>query len=129
LTKVYVASLTLIVGLTLIYVFQGSIQTSCTFSLNAFPPLISGTVVVVSGLSLERYWRKSKGPFSRVWPYFTAALFLWFLGEAVWAGYTLVLSVEAPYPSVADVFWLSGSIVMLAALCLYVKIFGGVLTR
>ena len=98
MTKVYVASLTLIVGLTLIYVFQGYYSDFMYFFSNAFPPLISGTVVVVSGLSLERYWRESKGLFSRVWPYFTAALFLWFLGEAVWGGYTLILSVEAPTP-------------------------------
>jgi hypothetical protein len=31
-------------------------------------------------------------------------LFLWFIGEATWAGYRLILGVELPYPSVADVF-------------------------
>jgi hypothetical protein len=96
---------------------------------NAFPPVVSGTAVVVSGLSLERYWRKAKGPFSKAWFYFTAGLFLWFMGEAIWAGYTLVLGVEVPYPSVADVFWLAGYIPFFVGLCLYVKIFGGALTK
>ncbi len=45
------------------------------------------------------------------------------MGEVAWAGYTLILSVEVPYPSAADVFWISGYIPFFFALLLYVKIF------
>ncbi|MEM2677005.1 MAG: hypothetical protein QXJ77_03765, partial [Candidatus Bathyarchaeia archaeon] len=127
--KVYGLSLLVIVGLTLLYIFQGYYPDFMYFFSNAFPPAISGAAVVVSGLSLERYWRKAKGSFPKAWLYFTAGLFFWFLGEAVWAGYTLILGVEVPYPSIGDVFWLAGYIPLFVALYLCVKIFGGALTR
>ena len=127
--KVYVLSALVIIGLALFYIFQGHYPDLMYLFSNAFPPLISGMAVIVSGLSLERYWRKAKGPFSKTWLYFTAGLFFWFLGEAVWAGYTLILGVEVPYPSIADIFWLAGYIPFFVALYLYVKIFGGALTR
>ncbi|MCS7124967.1 MAG: hypothetical protein NZ932_06120 [Candidatus Bathyarchaeota archaeon] len=127
--KVYGAWLSVMVGLTLFYAFQGHYPSFMYFFSNSFPPVISGVTVVISGLSLERYWRKAKGPFSKAWFYFTAGLFLWFLGEAVWAGYALILGVEVPYPSIADVFWLAGYVPLFIALYLYVKIFGGVLTK
>jgi len=53
---------------------------------------------------------------------------MWFLGEAIWAGYTLILNVEIPYPSVADVFWLGGYVPFFVALYLYVKTFGSALS-
>jgi len=53
----------------------------------------------------------------------------WFLGETGWAIYTLVLGVEIPYPSIADVFWLSGYFPLFLALYWYVKTFGFVLSR
>lgn len=127
--KVYGLSLVVVVGLTLLYIFQGYYPDFMYFFSNAFPPVISGAAVVVSGLSLERYWRKAKGSFSKAWLYFTAGLLLWFTGEAIWAGYTLILGVEVPYPSVADIFWLAGYIPFFIALYLYVKLFGGALTR
>ncbi|MEM3578625.1 MAG: hypothetical protein QXL54_00160 [Candidatus Bathyarchaeia archaeon] len=115
--------------MALFYVFQGYYPDFMYIFSNAFPPAISGVAVVVSGFSLERYWRKAKSSFSKAWLYFTAGLFLWFMGETVWAGYTLILGVEIPYPSVADVFWLAGYILFFIALYLYVKIFGGALTK
>ncbi len=54
---------------------------------------------------------------------------MWFLGEAIWASYTLILNVEIPYPSVADVFWLGGYVPFFVALYLYVKTFGSALSR
>ena len=78
---------------------------------------------------MERYWRRAKGPFSAVWLYFTLGLFLWFVGEAVWAGYTLILGVELPYPSIADVFWIGGYIPLFIGLYSYVKLFGHALTK
>jgi len=51
------------------------------------------------------------------------------MGEAIWAGYTLILGVELPYPSVADFFWIGGYIPLFVALYLYVKLFGQALTK
>ncbi|MEM3770152.1 MAG: hypothetical protein QXG76_03070 [Candidatus Bathyarchaeia archaeon] len=126
---VYKAGLLITVGLILIYALQGFYPDFIGVFSNAFPPIIAGAAVVVSGFSLERYWRKAKGQFSIIWLYFTCGLFLWFIGEAVWTGYTLILGVELPYPSIADVFWISGYIPFFIALYLYVKLFGGTLTK
>ncbi|MEM1552925.1 MAG: hypothetical protein QXH03_09710 [Candidatus Bathyarchaeia archaeon] len=127
--RIYKAGLLTTVGLILIYALQGFYPDFIGVFSNAFPPVIAGAAVVVSGLSLERYWRKSKGQFSVVWLHFTCGLFLWFVGEAIWAGYALVLGVELPYPSIADVFWISGYIPFFIALYLYVKLFGSALTK
>ncbi|NWG10830.1 hypothetical protein HXY33_03640 [Candidatus Bathyarchaeota archaeon] len=64
-----------------------------------------------------------------IWLCFTVGLFLWFVGEAIWMGYAVILGVEIPYPSVADAFWLIGYIPLFVALYLYVRLFGAALTR
>ena len=126
--KIYKLSLMTIIGLVALYTFQGYYPEFIAFFSNAFPPLITGAAVIVSGISLERYWRRISDKFSAIWLYFTCGLFLWFVGEAVWAGYTLIMGV-LPYPSAADVFWLAGYIPFFMALCSYVRLFGGALTR
>jgi len=96
---------------------------------NAFPPFIAGAAVVSSGFALRKYGHNLKQRFSLVWFSFTLGMALWFLGETGWAIYTLLLGVEIPYPSVADVFWLSGYVPFFMALCLYVKTFASVLSK
>lgn len=96
---------------------------------NALAPVIAGAAVVASGFSLQKYWNKSKDRFSMIWLCFTIGLFLWFIGESVWMGYTLVWNVGVPYPSIADVFWLCGYLPFFAALYLYVKVFSLALSR
>jgi len=44
-------------------------------------------------------------------------------------GYTLILDVELPYPSIADVFWIGGYIPFFVGLYVYVKLFGHALTK
>ncbi|MEM3618030.1 MAG: hypothetical protein QXK47_03020 [Candidatus Bathyarchaeia archaeon] len=126
---IYKAGLLITVSLILIYALQGFYPQFIGIFSNAFPLIVAGAAVVVSGLSLERYWRKAKGQFSIIWFYFTCGLLLWFIGETVWAGYTLILNIELPYPSIADVFWIAGYIPFFIALYLYVKLFGGTLTK
>lgn len=127
--KIYKIGLSIIIGLILLYAFQGYYPDFIAFFSNAFPPTIAGATVVTSGFCLERYWRRAKGQFTIIWLYFTGGLLLWFVGEAVWAGYTLVLGVELPYPSAADVFWIAGYIPFFIGLYLYVKLFGDALTK
>jgi hypothetical protein len=57
-------------------------------------------------------WRSSeKGEKLRmIWANLTLGLFLWAVGEMLWAVYELILREEAPYPSVADVVWICGFI-------------------
>lgn len=126
---IYKISLLAIFGLVLLYTFQGYYPDLIYFFSNAFPPVVAGAAVIVSAFSLERYWRKAKGQFPLLWLLFTCGLFLWFTGEVIWALYTLVLGVELPYPSVADIFWIGGYIPFFIALYLYVKLFCQVLTK
>lgn len=126
---IYKASLIVIVALTLLYVFQDYYIDFLAFFSNILAPIIAGVAVIVSGFSLQKYWHKAGERFSMVWLFFTIGLFLWFVGEAIWMGYVLILGVEIPYPSVADVFWLSGYVPFFVALYLYVKLFGAALSK
>jgi len=109
--------------LALFYAFQSFYpDLMCGFS-NVFPPLIAGAAFAFSILALVKYWGSFRERFSLSWLCFAVGLGLWFLGEVSWSVYTLLLSVELPYPSIADVFWLSGYIPIFIALFLYVKTF------
>ncbi|MGQ9529837.1 MAG: hypothetical protein ACUVTC_00215 [Candidatus Bathycorpusculaceae bacterium] len=126
---IYKVALSLMVSLALIYAFQSYYPEFISFFSNAFPPIIAGAAVVVSGFSLQKYWRKSKERFSMIWLYFTVGLFFWFVGESLWMGYTLIWNVEVPYPSITDAFWIIGYIPFFFALYLYVKTFGPALSK
>ncbi|MEM3623321.1 MAG: hypothetical protein QXR76_06095 [Candidatus Bathyarchaeia archaeon] len=126
---IYKLALALMVGLALIYAFQGYYPDFMSFFSNVLSPVIAGAAVVVSGVSLQKYWRKGEERFSIIWLLFTIGLFFWFVGESVWMGYTLVWNVEVPYPSVADAFWIVGYVPFFFALYFYVKIFGSALSK
>lgn len=127
--KIYKAGLLVTIVLVLVYALQGYYPDFIYLFSNAFPPVIAGAAVVIALFSLVKYWHKPKEQFSLVWFCFASGLFLWFLGETLWAIYTLFLGVELPYPSVADIFWISGYIPFLVALLLYVKIFSSAISK
>ena len=129
LLAAYKVALAIAATLVILYSFQGYYPEFIWLLSNALPPLVAGAAVISSGVSLQKYWRNSKERFSKVWLFFTVGLFLWFLGESVWMGYTLILNVETPYPSVADAFRLIGYLPMFLALYLYVRIFSLVLSK
>lgn len=52
---------------------------------------------------------------------FGTGLLFFFLGELSWMIYEVIMAVEAPYPSIADAFWLIGLLAIIIAI--YVKIF------
>lgn len=116
------------IGLTLVFGLQGFYPDFIGPFSNVAPVVLAGAAVMASSLALQKYGRNAKA-FSLVWVCFTGGMFLWFLGELAWALYTLVVNVEIPYPSVADVFWLAGYVPLFVALYLYVKIFAGALSR
>jgi len=96
---------------------------------NIFAPLTAGTAVAASFLALRRYWDTLSSRLSRIWLCFTLGMILWFLGELGWTIYVLVLGIEIPYPSIADIFWLSGYIPLFIALDLYIRLFRPALFR
>jgi len=115
----------LVVGflLGLLYLFQAYYADSMELITNVLAPLMAGLAVVSSVLALRRYWDNLWSRLSRIWLCFTLGMVLWFLGETTWAIYVLILNVEIPYPSIADVFWLAGYIPLFIALDLYVRLF------
>ncbi|MEM0313927.1 MAG: hypothetical protein QXQ41_05205, partial [Candidatus Bathyarchaeia archaeon] len=126
--KLYIIGLLLIVGLILVYAFQGYYPEFIFIFSNATLPFISGAALAVSLVTLGKYWRKGSEPFSLVWFGFACGLFLWFLGETTWAVYTLILGIDVPYPSLADFFWIMGYIPFFIALLMYVRIFSHALS-
>ncbi|MEM3140892.1 MAG: hypothetical protein QXH15_05485, partial [Nitrososphaerota archaeon] len=54
---------------------------------------------------------------------FFTGLFLWFIGELAWTLYVLWFSIEIPFPSIADVFYLAGYIPLFMGLFIYLNIF------
>lgn len=43
------------------------------------------------------------------------AILLWFMGETTWGVYEVILRVNIPYPSIADIFYLAGYLPALAS--------------
>src|ERR1041384_687557 len=51
----------------------------------------------------------------RAWALFAVGLVLWTLGDAYWDAYSWFLHTEAPFPSIADVAYVAGYPLMIAA--------------
>ena len=117
------------VALGLIYAFQGFYQDFMYIFSNTFPPFIAAVALMMALIALRRYGKRFRTTFSIVWFCFALGLALWFLGELSWGLYTLAFGVEIPYPSIADVFWLSAYAPIYIALLLYIKPFKMVLSK
>jgi len=92
-----------------------------TFS-NIVSPFMASAAVFSSFFALWKYWESIGSRLSKIWLCFTVGMMLWFLGELGWAIYTMVLNIEIPYPSIADVFWLIGYVPLFIALLLYIDL-------
>jgi hypothetical protein len=86
-----------------------------------------GTVAAALGASvicLDAGMRHA-GALRRFWCLLAAACAAWTLGEAIWAVYDLVLGVEVPVPSWADLGYLSAIPLAVAALLSHPTMAGG----
>jgi len=119
----YLVSILLAAALAIIYLFQDQYADQMYLFSNAFPPVIAAVTVVSSIYGLMKYWGKLEDKFSKIWLGFTLGMIFWFLGELFWAIYTLLLNVEIPFPSIADVAWLIGYAPMMIAFHWYVRTF------
>jgi len=125
----YLVSIVLSVLLTLIYLFQERYTDFMYLFSNAFPPFISGTAMILAAVALRKYWGNPGDKFSKIWLGFTFGMGFWFLGELGWAVYTLLLNVEVPYPSIADVAWLIGYLPLMAAIHWYLRAFSFAISK
>lgn len=124
----YGISIILSVVLVVIYLFQEKYTDFMYVFSNAFYPFIAGAAVIVSAFALRKYWKNLGDKFSRIWLGFTLGMIFWFLGELGWAIYALLLNIELPYPSIADVAWLVGYFPLLIALYYYMRTFRSVVS-
>jgi len=118
----YALCLIAAISITLVYAFQSSYPDFMYTFSNVLSPFIAGVAVFSSFFALRRYWDSLGSRLSKIWLCFALGMMLWFLGELGWAVYTMVLNIEIPYPSIADVFWLSGYVPLFIALLLYVQL-------
>lgn len=118
----YLLCLITAIGLALVYIFQSAYPDFMYTFSNVVSPIIAGVAVLSSFLAMRKYWDNIGSQLSKIWLCFTLGMFLWFLGELGWAIYTMVLNIEIPYPSIADIFWLSGYAPIFIALLLYIRI-------
>jgi len=118
----YLLCLITAIGLTVVYAFQSFYPDFMYTFSNVVPLTIAGLAVLSSFFALRKYWDNIRSQLSKIWLCFTLGMCLWFLGELGWAIYTMVLNIEVPYPSIADIFWLIGYVPMFIALLLYIRI-------
>ena len=66
--------------------------------------LALAAALAVAYTALSAYgWKTLSG---KIWFYIALGCLLWALGDIGWAVYELILGIETPYPSFADVIWL-----------------------
>jgi len=118
----YTLCLVTAMSIAVVYAFQSSYPDFMLTFANVTAPFMAGIAVLSSFFALRRYWDSFGSRLSKIWLCFALGMMLWFLGELGWAVYTMVLNIEIPYPSIADVFWLSGYVPLFIALLLYVQL-------
>jgi len=128
----YLTALFFSAALTVVYLIgQLDAKFILVFSNLVFP-FVSGGAAVSCFFAFRKYskpvTRILYDELSLAWSSFFLGMFFWFLGELIWAIYVLVLAIEIPYPSLADVSYLVGYIPMFLAFLLYLKTFRAAVT-
>jgi len=120
-------------ALTVVYLIGQFYAKFILVFSNLVFPLVSGGAAVSCFFTFRKYSK----PVARIlydelslaWSCFFLGMFFWFLGELIWAIYALVLDIEVPYPSLADISYIVGYIPMFVAFLLYLKTFRAYIAR
>ncbi len=80
-------------------------------------------------LLLSLYLLKTKAPFIKSVRWLAFGFLLWSLGEVTYSVYALILGIAIPYPSIADLFWLSGYPLVLVGMAVFLQQFRFALKR
>lgn len=113
-----------VMAVILMAALLAAIIVSEIWTANTPIPVASDMAAVLcAGIAAILYvwaWSKmaSQDVAKRVWGLLALGIVLWTLAEAMWAFYEMVLQLEIPYPSVADLFWLAGYVPFYLALFL-----------
>lgn len=117
------------VAVSLIFAFQ-SYYPDLIGPISNVLPTVCVTVTFASALlSVRRYGIRSRKRFQAIWLFFALGSGLWLLAESSWAFYYFILNVAVPYPSIADIFYVSGYLPVILALSLYLSDFSAGMSR
>jgi len=89
--------------------------------------LASGICSLLAFLVIRRWGYQ--GRFGAVHTGMFLGIFLWFLGDTAWAVYGTFFQVAIPYPSFADVFYLSAYVPIVVGVIQFLRIFRHSLSR
>jgi len=118
-----------IVGVSLVFTFQGFYPDYIGPLSNFFPPICACAAFLSSLSCMRRYGFTLRLNFEAVWFLFTLGTGLWVLAESFWAFYYFVLKVAVPYPSLADIFYIGGYLPVMAGLLGYLDTFRVALSK
>ncbi len=118
-----------VAGILLLFGFQGYYPALIGPLSNVLPAATAGSAFLSSLLCFKKYGFSIRKQFEAVWFFFSLGTGLWVLAEVSWAYYYFALQIAIPYPSIADIFYVSGYLPILVALSLYLKTFSGGMSR
>lgn len=102
--------------LAVIYAYgQSNLNFIGAFS-NSITPFEAFAAFAMAALLYKSQSGARGGGMSRAYLSYSVGLFCWVLGESTWTLYSILLHVEVPFPSLADLFWLVGYAPLLLAL-------------
>lgn len=118
--------ITLIIGTSIcsLLTFFAPITNDRSFYSNVLAVSVSGMAFAFSVQVIYR--QKIKGLFPMLYASLGLSLGLWFAAEATWAYYELIVGIETPFPSMADIFWLAGYIPFFYFLVGIIKYYIGI---
>jgi len=87
--------------------------TAASDLIQIVPPLVASIYCAA------RARREPRGGSRRAWGFLAASQASWSLGAATWTLYEVVLRVEVPFPSVADLGFLSGVVLAVVGLLMF----------
>lgn len=112
-----VLALTAAIVFTVLYWVAQTWGSELVVSTDVLFIIVSGVCAFVAYLPARKW--KEQGGLGVVHLGLFLAVLLWFLGESVWGIYEVLLAVEVPYPSVADIFYLAGYIPALLGITFF----------
>ncbi|MEW5955464.1 MAG: hypothetical protein AB1626_02920 [Candidatus Micrarchaeota archaeon] len=119
---VFALSLALFAVAVVVYA-NAAAFSDADFNLFANFFMVAFSGLAVAALALVRNSFAESDHWKRDWSLLAAGFGLWFIAEVTWAFYVLVLGIEVPLFSLADVFWWLGYLPMAAGLYLLSKAF------
>lgn len=90
----------------------------------SFIALIGG----INGLLISRKWGGFRSLMGRSIIFLSSGLLCYWFGQTVWSYYNLVLRVEAPYPSIADIGYFSVIPLYILGMYSFAKVSGAKIT-